>query len=855
MKKFVVLACLIALMPMMALAQGTVKGKVIDSETKEELSFVNIAISPKGSTEIAGGVATDLSGNFVVEGLKYGSYTLTVSFVGYKTTTREFSVSRANPTAQFRSIPLSEDAQALKEVEITGIRSQMKFEIDKKVFNVDQAIAAAGGSASELLENIPSVEVDNEGTVSLRGSESVTVWINGKAQGLNSDNQGSILEQIPAESIERIEVITNPSAKYSPEGTVGIINIVLKRDRKAGYYGSLQAGSGIIQSGDDIGWGGGRAGANINYSSGILDAYAQLNYRAQRNTGYNTSYRENLDDAGNPVSFLDQTGRNHMAGDNYFGRAGLTWHPTENDDFSFDVMGMKGGRRNSNTIDYESFFGTRDNRGALIYDRDRMTSGNDDSHMFNFQMGYKHLWRTDHFLDLTVSRGRWQSDNHNIYDQTTRFPAQTVTSYQDQNSLIRNNYWEAQADYENKLSANRKIEAGYKGNFNRENTPVATFSDPARQNEIFGLYNRFNYNTANQAFYGTYSDKLWQKLGYQIGFRGEWYRVDAQSETKDAAGNLVLGQPIKKNIFHLFPSAFLSYELPNNNELQLNYTNRVRRPWGGQLNDFKNITDSTNISFGNPNLNPEYSQSFELNYMKTWEDHVLSISSYLRHSDDIMQRISYLSDNIMYSTSVNVAASNSAGVEIVGKNRFWSALDLTTTVNLFYYQQDGFRYTYTNHETGRSYDVTGNPTSSFSWNLRMIASVKLPQSWSGQLTGMYRSGRANAQGYSQPGYGVDLGVRKQFADNKWSIAVNARDLLDSRSWRNKTWGEGFYMESLGRWGGRRIMATLTYNFGNMKAKKKGRGEGEGEGGEGSDDSDDNRNGGGDFDDIGGGFGD
>ena len=855
MKKFVVLACLIALMPMMALAQGTVKGKVIDSETKEELSFVNIAISPKGSTEIAGGVATDLSGNFVVEGLKYGSYTLTVSFVGYKTTTREFSVSRANPTAQFRSIPLSEDAQALKEVEITGIRSQMKFEIDNKVFNVDQAIAAAGGSASELLENIPSVEVDNEGTLSLRGSESVTVWINGKAQGLNSDNQGSILEQIPAESIERIEVITNPSAKYSPEGTVGIINIVLKRDRKAGYYGSLQAGSGIIQSGDDIGWGGGRAGANINYSSGILDAYAQLNYRAQRNTGYNTSYRENLDDAGNPVSFLDQTGRNHMAGDNYFGRAGLTWHPTENDDFSFDVMGMKGGRRNSNTIDYESFFGTRDNRGALIYDRDRMTSGNDDSHMFNFQMGYKHLWRTDHFLDLTVSRGRWQSDNHNIYDQTTRFPAQTVTSYQDQNSLIRNNYWEAQADYENKLSANRKIEAGYKGNFNRENTPVATFSDPARQNEIFGLYNRFNYNTANQAFYGTYSDKLWQKLGYQIGFRGEWYRVDAQSETKDAAGNLVLGQPIKKNIFHLFPSAFLSYELPNNNELQLNYTNRVRRPWGGQLNDFKNITDSTNISFGNPNLNPEYSQSFELNYMKTWEDHVLSISSYLRHSDDIMQRISYLSDNIMYSTSVNVAASNSAGVEIVGKNRFWSALDLTTTVNLFYYQQDGFRYTYTNHETGRSYDVTGNPTSSFSWNLRMIASVKLPQSWSGQLTGMYRSGRANAQGYSQPGYGVDLGVRKQFADNKWSIAVNARDLLDSRSWRNKTWGEGFYMESLGRWGGRRIMATLTYNFGNMKAKKKGRGEGEGEGGEGSDDSDDNRNGGGDFDDIGGGFGD
>jgi outer membrane receptor protein involved in Fe transport len=852
MKKFVLLALFVAWMPSMAFAQGSVKGKVIDADTKEALSFVNIAVSPKGSTEIAGGVATDLDGNYLVENLKYGAYTLTVSFVGYKPATREFTVSRSNPVAQLKAISLSEDAQALKEVEITGIRSQMKFEIDKKVFNVDQAIAAAGGSASELLENIPSVEVDNEGTVSLRGSESVTVWINGKAQGLNSDNQGSILEQIPAESIERIEVITNPSAKYSPEGTVGIINIVLKRDRKAGYYGSLQVGSGIIQSGNDFGWGGGRAGGNINYSSGILDAYAQLNYRAQRNTGYNNSYRENRDADDNPLSFLDQTGRNHTEGGNFFGRAGVTWHPTENDDISFDAMAMKGGRNNRNTIDYESYFGTRDSRGALIYDRDRITTGNDDSHMMNFQMGYKHLWRTDHFLDLTVSRGQWESDNHNTYDQTTRFPANTVTSYQDQHSLIRNKYWEAQADYENKLTATSKVEAGYKGNFNRENTPMETWGDAARQNEIYDLYNRFVYNSSNHAFYGTYSDKLWEKLGYQIGFRGEWYRVDAQSESKDAAGNIVLGRPIKKNIFHLFPSAFLSYELPNNNELQLNYTNRVRRPWGGQLNDFKNITDSTNISFGNPDLNPEYSQSFEFNYMKTWEDHVLSVSSYLRHSDDIMQRISYLSNDIMYSTSVNVAASNSAGVEIVGKNRFWSALDLTTTLNLYYYQQDGFNYTYTNHETGRSYDVSGNPTSSFSWNLRMIASVKLPQSWSGQLTGMYRSGRANAQGYSQAGYGVDLGVRKQFADNKWSIAVNARDLLDSRSWRNKTWGDGFYMESLGRWGGRRIMATITYNFGNMKAKKKGRPDGEGgDDSEGGDDNDSSIGGG--FDD-GGGFG-
>lgn len=846
MKKYVLLALLTAFMPLMAAAQGVVKGKVIDAETREALSFVNIAVSPKGSTTIAGGVATDMDGDFSVEGLKNGQYVLTVSFVGYKSATREFTIGKAAPVVQLKPIPLSEDSQTLGEVEITGIRSQMKFEIDKKVFSVDQAIAAAGGSASELLENIPSVEVDNEGTVSLRGSENVTVWINGKAQGLNSDNQGAILEQLPAESIERIEVITNPSAKYSPEGTVGIINIVLKRDRKPGYYGSVLAGTSVTQSGDDFNWGGGRGGVNFNYSSGILDAYANVTYRSHRNIGYSDSYRENLDANDVAESYLDQQGKNRSRGDNYFGRAGITWHPTENDDISFDFMGMKGNHSNNNSIDYVSSYGTRDNQGAFIYDRNRTTTGSDNSHMLNLQAGYKHLWSTEHFIDMTISRGNWASDNDNVYNQITHTATNSLNSYQSQQSNINNTFWEAQVDYENKLTADSKIEAGYKGNFNNENSPIETFGDAAHTQEIYDLYNRFVFNSRNHAFYGTYSNKLWKKLGYQIGFRGEWYQVNTQSEMKDATGNTYMGTPVNKNIFHIYPSAFLSYQLPNDNELQLNYTNRVRRPWGGMLNDFKNITDSTNIHFGNPNINPEYAQSFEFNYMKTWENHVLSVSSYLRHADDIMQHISYLDQGVMYTTHVNVAASRSAGIEIVGKDRFFNCLDLTSTLNMYYYQQDGFSYNYTNHETGKTYDVTGDPTSSFSWNFRMVANVSLPHSWSGQLTGMYHSARANAQGINEPGYGVDCGIRKQFNDNKWSIAINARDLLDSRAWRSETWGDGFHMYSVGRRGGRRVMAVLTYNFGNMKPKKKGPEDGQG----GNNGGDDDEVGG-----FGGGFGD
>ena len=845
----VMLTMMLAMLTTTVFAQGTLKGTVIDEDAREGMIGANVAVDLKNGSGVTTGATTDLDGNFKVEGLKYGSYTATVSCIGYKTVKRDFTVSKENPVVTLKTIAMAEDSKMLGEVEVTGIRSQMKFEIDKKVFNVDQAIAAAGGSASELLENIPSVEVDNEGTVSLRGSENVTVWINGKAQGLNGDNQGSILEQLPAESIERIEVITNPSAKYSPDGTVGIINIVLKRDRKPGYYGSVQAGTSIMQNGDEgYIWGGGRGGANINYSSGLLDAYAQLNYRGHRNVGSNGSYREEFPE-GSETSYLDQTGRNFSKGSNFFGRAGVTWHPTEKDDISLDLMGMQGSHKHDNSIDYTSRWGKRDEQGALIFDRNRTTGGNDGNQMYNIQAGYKHLWSTEHFIDFTLSRNQWTSDNLDIFDQNTHFPTGSdVISHQEQKQNINNHSYEAQIDYENKLTANSKIEAGYKGNFNFENSPISTFDGVKNPVENYDLYNRFIYNSRNHAFYGTYSNKLWQKLGYQVGFRGEWYKVNAQSESKNAAGEFVMGEPITKNIFHIYPSAFLSYELPNDNELQLNYTNRVRRPWGGMLNSFKNITDSTNISFGNPDLNPEYSQSFELNYMKTWENHVLSVSSYYRHSDDIMQHISYMDGGIMYSTHVNVAASNSAGVEIVAKDRFWNCLDLTTTLNGYYYQQQGFAYQYQNHENGNTYDVTGDPTSSFSWNARMIASVTLPHSWSGQLTGMYHSGRANAQGYSKAGYGVDCGIRKQFMDNKWSIALNARDLLDSRAWRNVTFGDDFYMESIGRRGGRRVMCVLTYNFGNMKPKKKGPEDGQ-QGGEGGDDGHDHDGG------FGGGFGD
>ena len=266
-----------------ATAQCVVKGKVLDRQSSEPLSFVAAKVLKPGSEELVKGAVTDMEGNFLIDGLSPGSYTLQLTFVGFKTVTQQFSVSDRNRTHTFSTLFMSDDSKQLKEVTVTGQRSSMKLEVDRKSFDVSQLVTNAGQSASEALENIPSVEVDNDGNISLRGNSSVEVWINGKASGLTADNRAQILQQLPAESIERIEVIDNPSAKFSAEGSAGIINIVMKKDLKPGYYGSVQAGADTR--------GGANTSFNINYNSPLWDGYANIGYRHREGNGRSGSRR------------------------------------------------------------------------------------------------------------------------------------------------------------------------------------------------------------------------------------------------------------------------------------------------------------------------------------------------------------------------------------------------------------------------------------------------------------------------------------------------------------------------------------------------------------------------------------
>lgn len=805
MKRFIIFF-LLCLCGYTGWAQGTVKGKILDRQKSEPLGFVNIKVTEQGSDKFAGGGITDAGGNFNVTGLKDGKYTLTLTFMGYKDVTRQFEITPTKRDVQFKLLYMAEDAKQLNEVTVTGQRATMKLEVDRKSFDVGQLISNAGQAASDVLDNIPSIEVDNDGNVSLRGNSSVEVWINGKASGLTSDNRAQILQQLPAESIERIEVIDNPSAKFSAEGSAGIINIVLKKDRKAGYYGSVQAG------GDTRG--GANTSFNINYNSRLIDTYLNMGYRHRANTGHMES--QQTSDTYNQTYDSDSKQR----GNNFFTRAGVTLHATTKDDFSLSGMLMHGG---GNSYSYTPYIYTAVANDLNNYQLNRLNRSRTGMDMRYGEFNYRHSFNDKHFIDFTADLSSWKMNNDNWYqDSTVVVGIDDVTySYQYRPQYINNHRKELKLEYENQVTKNFKIEAGYNGNFSRENTPQESYMDNtsfdgtnASEDKLF--FNRFIYKQDLHAFYTTLSYKF-GALSLMGGLRGEYWRVNTESYTWEQEHDASLReQPFKKDYFQLFPSVFMSWQMTETQQLQLNYTRRLRRPWGGQLNSFRDTRDATTVSFGNPYLTPEFSNSFSLNYLKQWNDHSLLVSAYYRPTTDVIQRISYKNqeDGLFYQTSMNVAKSVSTGLEMTLKNKLWRILDLTTSANAYYYRLNGFSYDI----DGQT--VTGNSDHNFTWNARMTASLMLPYDISIQTTGRYTARQVITQGYRKANYSIDFGARKNFFNKLFTLSVNCRDLLDSRRFETFTSGPNFTRHQINRRGGRRVSMTLTWNFGNMKQKKR-----------------------------------
>jgi outer membrane receptor protein involved in Fe transport len=811
--KRTITALLLVIATVTALAQGQIRGLILDKNTSEAMSFVSVALTPQGETAPTMGASSDSEGKFHFKNVKFGTYTLTLSFVGYKEVRKQVELNEKNHTISFAALYMKEDATTLNEVQVTGQRSAMKLEVDRKSFDVAGMVTSAGLSASELLEQVPSVEVDNDGNVSLRGNTSVEVWINGRSSGLTSDNQAQVLQQLPAESIERIEVIDNPSAKFSAEGSAGIINIILKKDRKAGYYGSVQVGANTR--------GGANTSLSLNYNSSKFDAFLNVGYRHMENSGKNESEQDNLVD-GIAKSYERHYTENSQLGNNLFSRAGLTWHADEKNDLGLTGMFMTGKRKSSSSTPY--YYGDYTEAGEILnHTRLRNNSSNNPMRFAFIEFNYRHLFSEKHFIDFTASHMNMRMDNNNFYQDSIWYEDEAIdphSSYQSRPMKVRNHHSDIKLQYENAINDKVKLEAGYNGSFSHESSPQESFEADnwygIGLTEDKAYFNRFIYDNDIHALYASLSYKF-NKLSIMAGLRGEYWRINTESlNWQQEHGEAEKDKPFKKDYFQLFPSLFMSYQITQSQQLQLNYTRRLRRPWGGELNSFRNTSDASIISFGNPLLTPEFSNSFSLNYLKTWEQHSVLVSAYYRPTTDVIQRVNYrnTSDNLMYRTPENVAKSTATGVEITAKNKLWKILDLTTNVNLYHYKLDAFSY----NIEGQT--VNGEAQDNFTWNARIMAALRLPYDISVQVTGTYNSRQVITQGHRPASYVVDMGVRKNFLNRMFTLSVNCRDLLNSRKWESYTNSDTFSRYQLNRRRSRTVNFTLTWNFGNQSGKKK-----------------------------------
>lgn len=778
---------------------AVITGKVVDA-SGTPIEFVNVVLKLAGSNEFVSGGVTDLQGGFNLESLPAGAYRLEISFVGYLPYSQDITVQRLNQTINLRTIELREDAQMLGEVEIVRQGSSMRFDIDKKVFNVDQNVAAAGASASEVLENIPSIEVDNDGNISLRSNSNVEVWINGKPSGLDEDNRAQFLEQLPAGSIESVEVITNPSAKFSPEGTAGIINIVLKKDRRSGFFGSVSGGIDY-QIVDKVG---GNASANFNYSSSKVDFSLNAGFRQRNGGGKGYTDRWSLN-AGDTTAWMHQDNRDARKGWGIFGRAGVDWHIDERN--TLGLSGMVNTRDNTNwsEIDYDAVRYALPDTAVYRHRTDQTAQ----RLSYDIELDYLHeLDKRGSEIRASLSYSNNDRDQNSDYNQTVERGRASAYRQEQYNGFV-NQRAELKTDYMQKVRDNMKVEAGVALNWQDRFANSYTNDLLADDSASLSAYNDFTYREWIAAAYAAYGAKF-GGLSFSAGLRGEYTHTEVG--TRDASADDYTVS--RKGYFQLYPTAYLSYAFPKGHELQLNYTRRVNRPRGRQLSAYRNVSDSTSISYGNPNLMPEFANALELNYLKSWEQHTLSASLYYRYSTNVVQRVQFESPenpNVMETTYDNVANRQSAGIELVAKDNFTSWLNTTVTANAFYERMSGIDYNGVHLQ---------DASQGFSWNVRLMANFLFTKTFTGQLTAAYFSPRVIAQGRTKDFYSIDIGLRKSFLDRTLNLAFTVRDLLNSRGWKKLTWGDTFYQDFERQPAGQRFTLSLTYNFGNMKDRKK-----------------------------------
>ncbi|MFD3001415.1 TonB-dependent receptor domain-containing protein [Pontibacter toksunensis] len=781
----------LALLAQDGTALGRVTGTVVQGPQKTPLGFANVVLLTPHDSSLVTGATTDISGKFVLERVPFGSYTLRVSIVGYPTKfVSNVAVSQDNPTVALNNVAMGAANTRLSEVEITAERELVEYDLDKRVVNVSQDISAESGTVADVLQNVPSVTVDIDGNVSLRGSSNVTILVDGKRTSLANLS----MDQIPANLIESIEIVTNPSSKYDPEGTSGVINLILKEDKNLGLNGTATVNVGTFENYN--------TSINLNYGLGKLSLNGGYDFRHRTRPGvsstFTTYYGDSLD-----YTYLDQVRERQSLDINHNFRLGADYQLSPKHAISASAFYRTDYEEDTGDLLYR-FLG--EDRG-LIGTRTRQTEEGEEGYNMDLNLGYRQTFEREG-QELTADLVY----TNNADDEESEWVDQNMEVLTRQYTLTndKNRRFTAQADYVHPFSENSNLEAGFRSSLQRLDEDASFYDYNYEVGQFLfndTISNRFVYDEHVHSLYANYSNKF-RSISYQFGLRAEQTLTTADQRTQDMV--------YENDYFSLFPSLFVTHDINDDNKVQFSYSRRINRPRSRFLNPFVDRSDRFDVDFGNPQLNPEFINSLELGYLKYWGSSSFNVSTFYRHTTDQIQRLRrpavVTEDGETFTrletTFINLASGASYGVEFAGTHTVGNWWRLNGSLS-------GFRT-----DLNDSQGDTELSNSQFSWNTRVNSTMTVWKDLDIQANAFYRAPMATIQGRREQLFSADLGLRKDVLDKRGTVMLRVSDIFNTRQWNFVSFEEGvFRSESNNRRQSRIIYVGFTYRI-NSDAKRE-----------------------------------
>ncbi len=792
-RKFLLMTLWAVWLPYAVLAQnsgnGIITGRVIDIQAGTPVEYANIILLDTATAKLVAGVVSDSSGLFRMNNVPMGTFFLEYSFIGYvRQRTKAITLTRKNPRLNLGDLPIAYSAVTMGEVNVTAERTTMITKIDRKVFNVEKDIMAQTGTVTDVLQTIPSVSVDMDGNVSLRGSENVTILINGRPSLMSG---AANLEQMPASMIERIEVITNPSAKYRPDGTAGIINIILKKDRKAGINSTLGANFGDY----------GRFNTNLqlNYNSGKVNLYGSYGYRQDHRIRTSSLTSQTIDTATGNSTWLIQNSSGTMKPHFHLAQLGADWNVS-----SKDVVGI------SATYSYRVF--NRSDVSANTYKDsalvpteifNRTLDGRENENGYGVKGYYEHTFNKEdeHLVKIDFE---YQDDTEKEDDYWTNDYTLPAYPQSKDHSLATNRDQEINisVNYQRPLWENASLEAGYEGNIpltTRDQQVWHQYADSAVWIEDTEQRNMFYANQAVHALYATVSWQ-WKKFSVLGGLRAEDAPTYLEFKTIDTTVN--------QNYFALYPTLHMGIT-SGKNEWQLNYSRRVNRPDGEDMNPVPEYRDPRNIFVGNPELKPEDIHSIEFGYSFKHEGLTVVPSLFYRYKVNGFSWVTHTeNDTILVTTIENIATDQSAGLDLSGTWQIRKIAGINFGASGFYNEIDASNIGYSSHK------------AAWSWNAKVNASFSITKTTFFQFNGQYRSEVLTPQGFRRPTWVINLGFRQDFWKKKVSLIATISDLFNSQVWKTSINTPELVSESMRKRDARVFYVGFLINVGTSAKKSK-----------------------------------